>query len=157
MKIISSYPIISNNKVIANPGLVSSMDSSLDTDYAAYCNADADGDFSNANAKKKKKSGSKPKPTPAQKAAPAKKILKGLDKAKESGLTDSLKTIGRGLLEKKASKGTGAAPVSKPAATPPAEVTPEATGMSKNTKIAIGVTAGVVLIVVGYFVFKKKK
>lgn len=162
MKIISSYPILNNNEVINPENSFTVVDSSEDVDYANYCNADADSDYSNARGKKKKPAPNergavkpKAKPTAAQKAAPGKKILKGLDKAKQSGLTDSLKNLGRDLLDK--NKGNSVKETNAPASD--LSATPEdfgtGTGMSKNTKIGLGIAAVVVVGIVGYLIFKK--
>lgn len=157
MKIISSRPVLNNQEVIS-PGINPTDEQKhFDVDYNNFCNADADSDYSNVKGKGKKKKEVIGTSAPKQKGAFGKKVGSVLDKAKQSGLTDSVKVIGQGFIDKKLGRtsidtttndqttDTGSGSSSDVPKSP----------MSKTTKIIIGVGAGLVVIGGLYFMLRK--
>lgn len=166
MKIITAYPIIQNKKVINRGHLYDNQQ--VDADYENYCNADADapgyyGPFlpgQSPQEKAKEVTGT----TKAKKKGNVVDKGKGIfDKAKGSGVLDSLGKLGKDALNKKAGKGgtpppKGSAPHA-PAST--GDTLPSGGNakppMSTGAKVAIGVTALAVIIIIYKVATKKGK
>ncbi len=162
MKIITAYPVIDGNKIINRKNNTSVVDS----DWESFCNGDGEGGYygpflPGQSPQEKAAEAAKPKEVTGTKKPKKGNIVdKGkslYDKGKSSGVLDSLNTLGKEALNKKAGKGKGTkAPVTsgtsdtgssnEPVAKPP---------MSTTTKVLIGV--GAVAALIGLYVLATKK
>ncbi len=130
MKIITSSPVLKKGKII-NPGYSCAV--GPDVEYAEYSNADA---------KKKKKA---PKGLKA-------KVKGAVTKARNSGLADSIKTLGKEAINKKLGIGQNSTPSDSGAGFSTA---PEQEPMSMTKKLVIGGAVALVLGIGIYMAVKK--